>query len=123
MKTVLVVEDDPDLRRMFRMALGFAGYRVIEAADGLNALRLLDVEQPTAVVLDLGLPLVSGQTVRAEIAAHAHTRDIPVVIVTGQRGDHSKLDAACVLRKPLSPDRLVETVRSCIASGGPASTC
>lgn len=117
-----MVEDDADLRRMFRMALGFAGFRVIEAADGLNALRLLDVERPKAVVLDLGLPLVSGQTVRTEIAAHAHTRDIPVVIVTGQPGDHNGLDAACVLRKPLSPDRLVQTVRSCIASGGAAST-
>jgi DNA-binding response OmpR family regulator len=122
-ETVLVVEDDADLRRMFRMALGFAGYRVIEAADGLNALRLLDVELPKAVVLDLGLPLVSGQTVRAEIAAHAHTRDIPVVIVTGQAGNHNQLDAACVLRKPLSPDRLVQTVRSCIASGGLSSSC
>src|SRR6476660_7426758 len=67
-ETILVVEDDADSRRFFRTALTVAGYRVIEAGDGLDALRLLDSQRPAAVVLDLHLPLVSGRVVLQEIA-------------------------------------------------------
>jgi CheY-like chemotaxis protein len=116
--TILVVEDDADSRRFFRTALTVAGYRVIEAGDGLDALRLLDSQRPAAVVLDLHLPLVSGRVVLQEIAAHAHTRDIPVVIVTGNAGPHDDLqNAFCVLTKPVTPERLVMTVRRCMKSG------
>jgi DNA-binding response OmpR family regulator len=119
--TVLIVEDDTDLRRMFRTALALAGYQTLEAADGLDALRILDSNPPEAVVLDLGLPLLSGVAVRQEIAAHAHTRHVPVIVVTGQPGTHEALDAACVLRKPVSPDRLVHVVNTCIAAGSSGS--
>lgn len=116
---ILITEDDTDLRRMFRQALLFAGYDVLEAGDGLDALRVLDAELVDAVILDLGLPFVSGHVVREEIAAQAHLRKIPVIVVTGQQGvDH--LDVACVLRKPVSTDRLIDSVRACIASGGVA---
>jgi CheY-like chemotaxis protein len=116
-ETVLIVEDDIDARRMFRSALSVAGYRVLEAGDGLDALRLLETQLPNLVVLDIGLPLISGVVVRQELAAHAHTRDIPVVIVTGSTLPHEELGVACLLRKPVSPDALVATVRSCMASG------
>lgn len=74
------------------------------------------------VILDLGLPFMSGAAVRQEIAAHAHTRSVPVIIVTGQPGSHDALEAACVLRKPVSPDRLIQVVNACIASGGAGSS-
>lgn len=119
--TVLIVEDDTDLRRMFRTALALAGYDIVEAADGLDALRVLDTAPPTAVVLDLGLPFLSGAAVRHEIAAHAHISHIPVIIVTGQPGTHDDLNAACVLHKPVSPDRLLYVVKNCIAAGGGGS--
>lgn len=118
MHTVLVVEDDIDLRRMFRTALALAGFDVLEAGNGLDALRVLDCNPPEAVVLDLGLPIMSGVAVRQEIAAHAHTRHVPVIVVTGQPGNHDGLDAACLLRKPVSPERLVHVVRTCIAAAG-----
>jgi DNA-binding response OmpR family regulator len=116
--TVLIVEDDVDLRRMFRTALALAGFDVLEAGNGLDALRVLDANPPQAVILDLGLPIMSGEAVRQEIAAHAHTRHVPVIIVTGQPGTHEALDAACLLRKPVSPERLVHVVKTCIASSG-----
>jgi DNA-binding response OmpR family regulator len=119
---VLIVEDDADLRRMYRQALTFAGYAVQEAGDGLAALRMIDADPPDGVILDLGLPFVSGHTVRQEIAAQAQTRHIPVIIVTGQSGDHGSLGAACVLQKPVSTDRLLQTVKSCIAAGGTSFT-
>lgn len=116
-QTVLIVEDDLALRRMFRTALSYAGYNVQEAADGLVALQIIDQAPPDAVILDLGLPIVSGHVVRQEITAQSHTRNISVLVVTGMPGDHSDLNAACVLKKPVSPDRLVAEVQRCLAAG------
>jgi DNA-binding response OmpR family regulator len=117
----LIVEDDDELRRMFRVALAFAGFNVKEADNGLDALRLIDRDPPDLVVLDLGLPVVSGHVVRQDIAAQAHTRNIPVVVVTGLPGEHDGLDVACLLKKPVTPEQLVRTVDSCLSSGAPGA--
>lgn len=121
-RTILVVEDDADLRAVFRNALVFGGFDVTEASDGFTALWQIEQHRPDAIVLDLGLPTVSGYTVLQEVSARTHTRDIPVVIVTAHDpelfqgvGDA----AACVLRKPVRPERLVSTVRACLTSGAP----
>ena len=118
MKKVLVVEDDTELRQLFRTALSFEGYDVIQASDGLEALRQLDGSDIDCVVLDLGLPLLSGRVVLEEVAAQARTRDVPVVIVvTGQPGPYDHLaPAACVLTKPVMPEVLVDTVRRCLVA-------
>lgn len=121
-RTVLVVEDDDDLRAMYGFALRTDGFLVREAGDGLDALRILDEDPPDAIVLDLGLPIVSGHVVRQEIAAHAHTRSIPVVVVTAADVTMESLDVACLLRKPVWPDRLIEAVRRCLAAGGGQSS-
>src|SRR4051812_32031681 len=102
---------------MFRTALIMAGHRVVEAADGMEALQLLDRNPPDLVVLDLRLPRVSGGEVRQEIASQAHTRDIPIVVVTATPGPHDELGVACVLTKPIYPDVLVEVVRDCLKKG------
>lgn len=102
---------------MFRQALTLAGYDAIEAGDGMEALRVLDGQLPDAIVLDLGLPIVDGYVVRQEIAAQAHLRQIPVVVVTGLPVEHDSLDVFCVLQKPVSTERLIQTLRSCMAAG------
>ena len=101
---------------MFRTALTFAGYDVKEARDGLSALNSIEQYPPTAVVLDLGLPHVSGYVVLQDLVAQAHTRHIPVIIVTG-KADTEPAGASCLLHKPVEPDRLVDCVRDCILSG------
>ena len=116
-QTILIVEDDADLRRVWRLALQLEGYNIEEAGDGIGALRHLDNHPPDLVVLDLGLPALDGLSVQQEIAAHAVTRAIPIVIVTGSGLDLSHVDVNCVLRKPIGPDQLVETVRRCMKSG------
>src|SRR5258706_15561940 len=80
--TVLVVEDDPQLRFLYRMALMMAGYKVVAVEDGVDALRHVEADPPQAVVLDIELPRLGGLDVQREIAAHAETRDIPIVVVT-----------------------------------------
>jgi DNA-binding response OmpR family regulator len=120
-QTVLLVEDDDALRRLYRQELSMAGFLVEEARSGFEALRRLDSAPPDLVVLDLALPGVDGFTVRYELAAQAHTRSIPIVIVTGSSENLDALEVTCVLRKPVSGDRLVETVRKCLVSGAPSS--
>lgn len=116
-QVILVVEDDPALRRMFGVALMFAGYQVLEAGDGMEALRRIDSHRPDLVVLDLGLPALDGLAVHQEISAHAHTRHIPIVIVTGSDANLDHVRVPCVLRKPITADRLVDVVRHCLGSG------
>jgi DNA-binding response OmpR family regulator len=116
-ETVLIVEDDADLRRMYRAALSLEGFEVIEAHDGLSALHILDQRTADIVILDLMLPTLDGFTVQQEIAAHAETRDIPILIVTGSTLPLDDLKVPCILRKPVSPDDLVGAVRRCLASG------
>ena len=119
-RIILIVEDDLDLRRTWRLALQLEGFDVEEAGDGIAALRRLEERQPDLVLLDLGLPALGGLSVQQEIAAHALTMAIPIVIVTGSTDDLSHVDVSCVLRKPVTLDELVSTVRRCLGSGAPS---
>ena len=118
-RTILVVEDDAELRYVFRTALSFAGFAVREAGDGYDALRIVDQHPPDLVVLDLLLPTISGMAVQQEIAAQVVTRDIPIVVVTGSTLRVDETQVACVLRKPVMPDALVAAVRRCLHAGAP----
>jgi CheY-like chemotaxis protein len=118
-KVILLVEDDEELRRMFRTSLLLEGYDVLEAGDGLEALMRIDRQPPDLIVLDLMLPSLSGVAVRQEIAGHALTRDIPIVIVTGSAMNVDYLEVECVLRKPVAPEELVTAVKRCFHRGSP----
>ena len=120
--TVLVVEDDHDLRASFRTTLALAGYLVREAPDGLHALRQIDEEPPDLVVLDLMLPNLSGLDVHNEISSNVYTCTIPIVVVTGTPLDVDHLPVSCILHKPVLPDELVVAVARCLAARPPALT-
>jgi DNA-binding response OmpR family regulator len=109
---VLIVEDDPTLCTFYRSALQIAGYAVITADDGVSALRQIDGSVPEAMVLDLGLPRLSGRDVGREVAAHLP--QLPIVVVTGSSEEIDATDFACVLRKPISAVALIEAVESCL---------
>jgi DNA-binding response OmpR family regulator len=112
--TVLLVEDDRATREMFSYALRVAGFSVSVAGDGFTALRLIEEQLPDVVVLDLDLPHLSGVDVHQEIVAHAETRVIPVIIVTGTEW---KVRAAVfrTLHKPVIPDVLVRVVQQAVS--------
>ena len=108
---MLVVEDDQSLREFYRDALRYAGYTVVAVEDGLDALGWLEQQTPAVIVLDLTLVRVSGRDVQRELRAHAETRDIPIVVVTGDdTSDLNRNELACVLQKPVTEARLVEAV-------------
>ena len=110
---VLIVEDDAPLRVMWRTALRFEGFTVVEAGDGLEALRLVDGDPPNLILLDLGLPNLDGVSVRQDIAAQVLLRDIPVVIITGSTEDLPNLHVSQVLRKPVTVEQVVRVVQQC----------
>lgn len=112
---VLVVEDDPALRQVYRATLAMAGYAVTAVEDGLDALRVLDQGTvPSAMVLDIGLPRLDGHALRRELHAHLNTRDIPIVVVTGADTRITESDFFCVLRKPIDAEALVHAVAKCL---------
>ena len=106
-RTILLVEDDAALRRLYRDELSLAGFDVCEAGNGYEALQCFEGRSIDLVVLDLLLPMFSGHVVRAEIAAHAP--NVPIIVVTGTT--ESVPGAAEVLRKPVSEPELVAAIR------------
>lgn len=120
--TVLVVDDDQDLRRMLVASLDAIGYRVLEAPEGRTALDLLDAARPDLVLLDFAMPGMNGAEVAAAI--RARRRDLPIVFASGY-ADTAAIEAAApgtpVLRKPFRIDDLQATLEAALAnrpSGG-----
>jgi DNA-binding response OmpR family regulator len=112
---VLVVEDDPSLRNLYRSVLKQAGYAVVDVEDGVAALRALETTLPAAVVLDLGLPGLDGRDVHRELRAHDQTRDIPVIVVSGEdTSDLQESEFACIFKKPLNIDNLLWAIEDCL---------
>ena len=99
---------------MFRSALRAAGYAVFAVEDGIDALHYVEQTLPAAVVLDLGLPRLDGRDVHREIASKRYNPRIPVIVVTGQTEDIDEREYACVLRKPIDPEDLVDAVERCL---------
>src|SRR5437899_6257073 len=115
---VLVVEDDEDTRRLREIELGEAGYDVIAALDGQHALRLVKTARPKVLLVDLGLPLMSGDEFVRRWRASADVKDVTVVIVSG-REDAAEvaenLGVGRVISKPFRIEDLVATVAQCAA--------
>ena len=100
--TVLVVEDDPELRTLYHGAIRAAGYAVVAVEDGLDALRRIEQHVPDIVVLDLELPRLRGRDVYRELTGNAKTAKIPIVVVTGSSlSDDDQREFSCVLQKPV----------------------
>jgi two-component system, OmpR family, KDP operon response regulator KdpE len=88
--TVLVVDDEPPIRRFLRTTLGAAGYRVVEADAAGAGLRLLTSEKPDLVILDLGLPDRSGLELIPEIRK---TSKVPILVLSARHDERSKVEA------------------------------
>jgi len=114
MRTILVVEDEPQIAALVRDYLQHAGFAVLLAADGDTALGLARRRRPDAIILDLGLPIVNGLDV---VRALRRDSSVPIVILTA-RGDETdrvsglELGADDYVVKPFSPKELVARVRA-----------
>jgi len=112
---VLLVDDCADTRSLYAEYLDLSGFAVKEASDGMAALAAAASTIPDVVVLDLGLPGVSGREAAARLKADPRTRAVPVIVVSGFDRDHIESgkggdpwDHYC--GKPCAPEDLVRTI-------------
>lgn len=119
-KTVLVVDDEDDIRRYLSTALEVAGFNVIAAADGEEALTKVKAKRPDLISLDLVMPKKSGVKLHRELMKNKDWAKIPIIIVTGHardelgRSDLKELTMSgpeLYLEKPVNPQNYIAAVK------------
>ncbi|HNJ82407.1 MAG TPA: response regulator [Piscinibacter sp.] len=121
MKKILIVEDQPDIRKLIRMTLEFEDYEIHEAADGAFGLRMASAVGPDLVLLDVMMPgELDGLQVCQRIKSDPRLAHIKVVLLTarGQARDREagqQSGADDYLVKPFSPLQLIETIERLVA--------
>lgn len=114
---VLVADDDPDILALVAFRLERAGYDVVQATNGEDALRLAKERTPDLAILDVMMPKLTGYDVTREIREHEATKRMPVILLTARvqesdvaRGFHAGADD--YIKKPFSPQELGARVRA-----------
>lgn len=120
---ILVVDDEDHIRDIIRQALSDEGYQVVEAANGAEALSLLDEWSPDLILLDLWMPVVDGWQFLVAYGQQAEPR-APVIAMTAvvsESGEQKSVAAAGYLPKPFDIDELMDTVREFTSPSRPSS--
>ncbi len=114
--TVLVVDDDPSVRKIMSHFLSQKGFDVQLAASGEEGLRLAQQQQPSVITLDVVMPGLDGWSVLKALKQDKALRDIPVIMLTmvENRGMGFSLGAVEYLSKPIDKDRLLTVIRRCV---------
>ncbi len=115
-RCILVVEDQMDNRQILRDLLGNAGYELLEAENGAEALTTVAQQRPDLILMDIQLPGMDGYEATRRLKADPATKSIPIIVVTSYAlsGDESKArEAGCdaYVTKPYSPRQLLGKVR------------
>jgi CheY-like chemotaxis protein len=118
-KTILVIDDTPDLQRSIIQFLNMEGYNTVGAVNGRDALEKLAHTVPDLVITDLLMPVMDGYSFIEHIKADMHLKDIPVVVFSAKPDDESQdralaLGAVRFIRKPGSIDLILDTVHEII---------
>ena len=116
MATILVVDDEPDIRELIGETLRFAGWAPLFAADGEEALALIAADRPDLVVLDVMMPEMNGFDVAAVLKNDPVTMDIPIVIlsIVQDRDRGFRIGVDRYLTKPIDTDLLFKEVGALI---------
>ena len=115
-KTVLTVDDSRTMRDMLMLALKDAGYRVVQAEDGVHGLEVLQAESPDIVITDINMPRLDGFGVIEGVRANPDHRATPILVLTTESDAAKKERARAAgatgwIVKPFNPVKLVEAVR------------
>ncbi len=124
LQEILVVEDEPDIRRLIVLHLERGGFRCVTAASGPEALRLATSRSPDLVVLDLLLPGMDGLEVCRRLRADPATASVPIVMLTARADEVDRvvgleLGADDYIAKPFSPKELVARLRAVLRRAQP----
>lgn len=117
---VLVVEDDEDSREMYARYFAHVGMQVETAVNGLQAIERAATFRPDVIIMDVSMPLMSGDQATSALKSAEATRHIPVIALTGygtlDPAERSRFDVFC--RKPCLPEDLAAIIRSTLDPNG-----
>ncbi|MBI4323237.1 MAG: response regulator [Candidatus Omnitrophica bacterium] len=121
--TILLVDDDPNIRKIMSRQLEHWGYRVVTAASGEEGVTRARTDAPALILLDIMMPKMRGREACAALKADPKTRDIPVIFLTALGlADHIRagmdLGAEDYVVKPFRPDDLRERIKVCLLRHG-----
>ena len=116
--TVLTVDDSRTMREMLRLALADAGFRVVQAEDGIHGLEVLqaEAERPQVIVTDINMPRMDGFGFIEELRGDQRYRGIPILVLTTESDAEKKNRARMAgatgwIVKPFNPVKLVDAIR------------
>lgn len=115
-KTILTVDDSRTIRDMLRLALLEAGYRVVQAGDGVEGLEALQAENPDAIITDINMPRLDGFGFVEQVRRHERFRTTPILILTTESDPTLKDRARAAgatgwIVKPFNPEKLTASLR------------
>lgn len=115
-KCILVVDDSETVRQVLQLALGNAGYKVVEAEDGFDALEKLSVVPVDMLITDLNMPNMDGLELIKKVRQEGHHRFTPIVMLTTESSEEKKkagreAGASGWIVKPFKPEQLLKVVK------------
>jgi two-component system chemotaxis response regulator CheY len=118
-KTIMTVDDSPSLRQMVGLVLSGAGYQVIEAVDGVNALSKLSGQEVQLFLVDVNMPNMGGLEFTRQVRALPQYKFIPIVLLTTESSTEKKQEgkaagATAWIIKPFDPDQLLAVVKKVV---------
>lgn len=119
MRTILTVDDSSSFRQMVRVVLQGAGYAVIEAKDGVDALAKLQGQEVQLVLTDINMPTMDGIELTRQVRAMAQYKFVPIVLLTTESHPEKKQEgkaagATAWIVKPFNPDQLLAVVKKVV---------
>jgi CheY-like chemotaxis protein len=110
-KTILVVDDEADIRLFLSTLLKKEGYETVTASDGVEALKLARESSPDLICLDLQMPNATGTDFYRRLAQDPKLKETPVIVVSGLAGRNLAVrKPVAVFDKPIDPDEFADTV-------------
>ena len=116
--TVLTVDDSRTMREMLRLALADAGFRVVQAEDGLHGLEVLQAEQPQVIVTDINMPRMDGFGFIEEVRGDQRYRAIPILVLTTE-SDAGASSSSAGSARTRSSSRLARRLQRITSSASP----
>lgn len=115
-QSIMVVDDSASVRQLMGFSLAGANYRVVEAANGQEALELFDKEDISMVITDLNMPKMDGLQLIRELRSGRASRFMPIVLLTSESEQENRqrskdVGASAWLNKPFKPNQLLQMVR------------
>ena len=120
--TLLVVEDSPTMRQLIAFTLRrLQGCRIVEAVDGVDALKKMATDRIDLVITDINMPMMDGLKLVSHLRGNPRTKSVPIVIVTTEGAEEDRrrglaLGANAYIPKPIQPSDLLKTVTSLLES-------